>query len=520
MIARRFPEDSIVWRVLRLPTFCHSYIDRIIICPMDCKAERHQASPAKLEFDIEKDAARSPQALTKSIDFTDGISLVLGALIGAGFFVTPGLMFEMVGPMGAVSVWILGSLIALAGALCYSELATFLVSAGSESTYLSKAFGEVAGFSYALMLFLVVGTGGVAAVSNVSAAYIVNGIGFDSAVNTTMVQIVSIALVVALALLNIGGTSHAVILQRVLLVAKIITVVGVLGAAVIHRFLAPELESALEVNFIDGFAMSRLVDGFIAVLFAFNGFQFLAPMTEEMLNPSRDVPRVFFFGITSVTVLGVVVIVAFLSAMSPLTARASGKEIAAIFFQEIGSTPLRLTSSVLIALCAAGSANFKLIGCSRIFYGSARDDGFLPSSFTYISSRNVPVVSIVVTATWTVLIQVAVPNLSDILKYFMTGQILVFALTGMALMRLRATMPNAPRAYKVSLYPITPIVFVGSCLAIIFYSISFSPSPNTARWSLAFAFAGVPLYYIVRFIRKAFNSKPTTTAATANTTDD
>lgn len=464
-------------------------------------ANEHEAGSESEVFSVALPTADKSNAskgeLKKTITFTDGLACVLGSLIGAGMFVSPGMMFERLGAFGSVIAWVAGGALALSGALCYSELATLLVSAGSEATYLAKAFGNVWAFAYALMLFVVVGSGGVAAVASASAIYFVEGIGYDAGTNERLVQCVAIGLVLFCACMNLLGTSNAVLVQRILLVVKVLTIMMVLGCAGIYRAALQTIprSDVFTVDFFGGFQLQKLVDGMFKVVFAFNGFQYLAPLSEEMVNPDRDVPRVFLAGMTSVTALGLFVIISFVSVL-PLD-KMSAERLASNFFHQIGGVPLKCVASVMIAFCAAGSANFKLIGCSRIFFSAARD-GIFPKQFAYVSERNVPTVSIIATSVWTICILMVVSKLNDVLKYFLIGQLLVFAAVGLALIRLRSTMPFAHRPYRVSLYPSTPVVFSGSCIFMVVYAL-FDPSTAKISWcSLLLTFMGFPVWYLVK----------------------
>ncbi|XXQ35158.1 Cationic amino acid transporter C-terminal domain-containing protein [Plasmodiophora brassicae] len=440
--------------------------------------------------------------LKRTLTFFDGFAFVIGSLIGAGLFVSPGYIYKSVGPIGTLVAWTISGLLALAGALCYSELATLLVSAGSESTYLKAAFGRVSAFCYVFMLFVVIGPGALAAITGVCAVYLVSGLAWAVPDTPLVIQLVSIGLVVFIAGVNLAGSSSSALLQRVLLYVKFLTVGAVLLSAVIHRSVAtPARADVMSMgNLFDGLNWDFVVYAIMKAVFAFNGFQMLAPLSEEMLNPSRDVPRVFLAGISSVTGLGLLVIVSFMSVLEPN--EMSTASLAAPFFSRIGGSSLCSVTSILIALCAAGSANAKLAGCTRVFYSAARDHLF-PSPFGRVSSRGVPFVSIVACAAWAIVLQICVPNLDQVMNYFMIGQIIVFALVGAALIRLRFTMP-APRVYKVALYPVTPIAFTLACLFLVAYSL-FDPNPSTAttsRYALLLTFAGLPIYFITTYCTK------------------
>jgi APA family basic amino acid/polyamine antiporter len=98
--------------------------------------------------------------------------LVMGGIIGAGIFVNPAEVARYVhGPGLIVGVWILGGLIAIAGALVYAELADRRPDVGGQYAYLRDAFGQTPAFLYGWSLLLVIQSGGMAAVAITFARY-------------------------------------------------------------------------------------------------------------------------------------------------------------------------------------------------------------------------------------------------------------------------------------------------------------------------------------------------------------
>jgi len=95
---------------------------------------------------------RSPNAnveLPQTLSVCDGLSLVVGSILGSGIFASPGLVFQRTGSGGlALLVWAVGGLVAMCGAVCYVELGSSLPSAGGEVTYLRRAFGPLASFLF------------------------------------------------------------------------------------------------------------------------------------------------------------------------------------------------------------------------------------------------------------------------------------------------------------------------------------------------------------------------------------
>src|SRR2546426_5369495 len=85
--------------------------------------------------------------LKRSLRLGDGLAMVVGITIGSGIFRTPGIVAARLGRPGLTFVaWVLGGVIALLGALCFSELATRHPRAGGKYVYAREAFGRRAAF--------------------------------------------------------------------------------------------------------------------------------------------------------------------------------------------------------------------------------------------------------------------------------------------------------------------------------------------------------------------------------------
>src|SRR5947209_20562130 len=81
--------------------------------------------------------------LKRSLRLGDGLAMVVGITIGSGIFRTPGIVAARLGRPGLSFVaWVLGGVIALLGALCFSELTTRYPRAGGKYVYAREAFGR------------------------------------------------------------------------------------------------------------------------------------------------------------------------------------------------------------------------------------------------------------------------------------------------------------------------------------------------------------------------------------------
>jgi len=99
---------------------------------------------------------------------------VIGGIIGSGVFLGPEVVAARVGSAGlTLATWVLGGLIALAGAFCFGELGARRPRAGGGYVYLREAFGPLPAFLYGWALLLVIATGATAAVAVTFASYTV-----------------------------------------------------------------------------------------------------------------------------------------------------------------------------------------------------------------------------------------------------------------------------------------------------------------------------------------------------------
>src|SRR5437660_8084073 len=113
-------------------------------------------------------------ALARRLGLFDATMLVMGGIVGSGIFMNPYVVARQVRtPALILGAWVLGGLIALAGAFIYAELAALRPEVGGQYAYLRDAFHPAVAFLYGWALLLVVQTGGMAAVSRALGRYVV-----------------------------------------------------------------------------------------------------------------------------------------------------------------------------------------------------------------------------------------------------------------------------------------------------------------------------------------------------------
>src|SRR5271165_5794663 len=114
----------------------------------------------------------SPAENTRQLGLPAAIAIVIGESVALGIFLTPAAMAKSLGsPLLLALVWLGISLMAMSGALCYSELAVRFPESGGEYVYLRASYGEQVAFLYGWMSSIIMYPGVAAALAVGSAAY-------------------------------------------------------------------------------------------------------------------------------------------------------------------------------------------------------------------------------------------------------------------------------------------------------------------------------------------------------------
>src|SRR5438270_7637634 len=115
---------------------------------------------------------QSESNLARRLGPFDATMIVMGGIVGAGIFINPYVVAQQVHtPVLILGAWLVGGVIALAGAFIYAELAARLPQVGGQYAYLREAYHPAVAFLYGWVLLLVIQTGGMAAVSITFARY-------------------------------------------------------------------------------------------------------------------------------------------------------------------------------------------------------------------------------------------------------------------------------------------------------------------------------------------------------------
>ncbi|XP_029380128.1 large neutral amino acids transporter small subunit 2 isoform X2 [Echeneis naucrates] len=228
---------------------------------------------------------------------------------------------------------------------------------------------------------------------------------------------------------------------------------------------------------------------FLQGSFAYGGWNFLNYVTEELVDPYRNLPRAIFISIPVVTFVYVSANVAYITAMSPQELLASNA--VAVTFGEKLLGVMSWIMPISVALSTFGGVNGSLFTSSRLFFAGARE-GHLPRLLAMIHvSRCTPIPALLFTLIST-LLMLCTSDIYTLINYVGFINYLFYGVTVAGQIVLRIKQPDMYRPIKVSLiWPVIYLLFWAFLLVFSLYS-----EPVVCGIGLAIMMTGVPVYFL------------------------
>jgi APA family basic amino acid/polyamine antiporter len=461
--------------------------------------------------------------LRRDLTLVHGIAIVVGITIGTGVFLKSAPMAQAVGSASWVlAAWAVAGLVAILGALCFAELGTLLPRAGGEYVYVRHAFGDLPAFLYVCVSFII-GAASLAAYGAAFSIFLSDVVPlpapwFERELDlfgrlTTwqfgLRQTIGIAVIVIFTAVNLAGVAFGGRVQTFLTSLKVLSLVAVIAGV---YFFAGGAGAPVASTLEDGTAVaaspSLSAFGFamLAALWAYSGWQYLPMTAAEVRDPDRNVPRAVIGGGLLVVVLYLLVNAAYFHALpfgavvtASSTAFPEAPAVGARAVQTfLGPNALSI-AAIIFLISTVGALNGVLLTRARVPYAAARDGLFFRRFADLSPGASVPAASVVWHGVLALLL--AVSGTFDQLTNLATLNFVLFwALSGIALMVLRRSMPDAPRPYRAPLYPWVPLAFVTIMLGVLVSTIVESPAEAVA--AIGLLALGLPLYPFFR-LRKA-----------------
>lgn len=434
------------------------------------------------------------------IGLPTAIAIVVANMIGTGVFGSLG--FQVAGVMSDVPtgfpimmLWLIGGVVSFCGAVCYAELASMFPRSGGEYHLLSEAWRPWVGFLSGWLSITVGFAAPVAANASLLGIYL--GDIFDLPPLAFALPVVLIVSVI-----HLGKTTNIARFQSSFTYGKVllILVIGLLGFIIGKAQPISFLPQAGDMALIQstGFATSL-----IYVMYAYTGWNAATYMMDEVRNPTRIVPLALLIGTAAVTVIYMFINAAFLYS-TPVADMAGKPQVGLIAAKAILGENGGMVMGILISFGLISTISSMTWAGPRVTSAMGRDH----SAFSLMAKTNhngVPLLAILL-QTVLVIVMVCTASFDQLLNYVQALLTISSLMVVAGVVWLRIRQPGLARPYRAWAYPLTPIVFAGVSLYMLWFQIQERKTESLV--GLATLAIGLLVYW---YARRRGTSLPTQT---------
>jgi len=232
----------------------------------------------------------------------------------------------------------------------------------------------------------------------------------------------------------------------------------------------------------------------VAILWAYEGWQYVTFSAGETLSPQKEFPRGMFLGTAAIVALYVLANVAYVAALGADRAarseRIASEATAAVLGAGAGTF---VALAILVSIFSA--ANAITLTAPRVYFAMARDRLFFARLGEVHPRFGTPAVSVLASSAWGAVLA-ATGTFEQLLTYVVFTGWAFYALGAASLFWFRRHRPDAPRPFRVPGYPLTPLLFVLASAGIVLATII--GQPMRALVGVGLVFVGAPIFLIWR----------------------
>ncbi len=421
----------------------------------------------------------------RQLGLAAAVAVVTGESIALGIFLTPAAMAKSLGsPLLLGLVWLGMALMAMCGALCYSELAIRYPQSGGEYIYLRAGYGEQVAFLYGWMSSVVMYPGVAAALAVGSGAYVSQLLPQGS----RALMIVPALFLCIFAFVNLLGTGLSGAVMSFVNILKLVVLFSLVGWAFISGnahtgTLLPLMERRPGSEAL----FPAIAGAVVSAFFSFGGWWEAGKIAGEVRNPKRTLPLAFVGGVSLVTAVYLLVSAAFLSVL-PIDRLTSNTAFVAQFGDALFGTAGARVLSVCVLVCVSGGIAALTMAAPRVCYAMAQSGSFF-SAFGRLHPRFGTPANAILLQTGLALAALLLGAFDRVLAYIIFSAVLFLALSASTLFR----MQNPVRGWW---FPAAPIIFIFCCVLIAGLILMHDPQP--ALIGIAIVLCGVPAHKILK----------------------
>ena len=443
-------------------------------------------------------AAPAPigNTLERRIGLWSAVAVVIGSTIGSGIFRSPaGIADKLPGPLPLITVWVMGGVFAICGALTLAEVATALPQTGGVYVFCREGWGRLPAFLFGWGQLVMIRAASLGAISITFAEYFFRVMGRDpqAASEVMHVRWTAVAAILITGAFNTIGVRTSAVVVNFTVLAKygglVFIVIIALAFGLSHGGAAHFTPAAPAGSY----SAAAFGLALVSTLWAFDGWADLSYNAGEVTNPQRNLPRALIGGTLLVLAVYLAANVAYMAVL-PIEQIRVSKLVAADVAQQVMGTGGAAFVSITVMVSTFGTLNAVLLTSPRVFFAMADDRLFFPVFAKVHPTRGTPWVAITLVAILGSAF-VLLGSFESLADAFVTAFLPFYALAVAAIFRLRRRPGYAP-SFRVPLYPIVPALFVASVLFLLGNAIVQPDSRMSTLVVLGIVALGTPVYYL------------------------
>jgi APA family basic amino acid/polyamine antiporter len=428
---------------------------------------------------MQEESKQERRQQRRQLGLPAAVAVVTGEAIALGIFLTPAAMAKSLGsPLLLGLVWLGIALMAMCGALSYSELAIRFPQSGGEYVYLRAGYGENVAFLYGWASTMVMYPGLVAALAVGATPYVARLLPAPKGLAT-----VPALLICLFGAINLIGTRLGAAVMSLVNGFKLVILFALVGWAVAsgHAHMANLLPFTVRRPGSDAL-FPAIAGGVMSAFFSFGGWWEAGKIAGEIRNPKRTLPLAFVGGVTVVTVIYLLISATFLAVL-PIDQISSNTAFVAQFGGVLfGAAGARVLSACVL-VCVCGGIAAISMAAPRVCLAMAQSGAFF-SLFGKLHPRFGTPANAILLQTGLALAVLFFGAFDRMLSYIIFSAILFLALAASALFRLGEPV-------RRWWFPAAPIGFIALSVVIALLILMHDPLPALA--GVAIVFCGVPV---------------------------
>lgn len=408
----------------------------------------------------------------KKIGFLPSVSIVIANMVGVGVFTSLGFqLIDLQDYRSIILIWLVGGFLALLGSFCYAELSATFPKSGGEYHFLRISFGNHMGFLSGWTSAILGFAAPIAAAAHAFAKYFVN------VVHTDVPPLyISASLIIGITFIHSISINVGSRFQVYFTIGKVAIMLFFIGSGLLMaKYDVPVVAAngpIFQGDLLKDLNSQGFWIGLIFVSYAYSGWNASAYMIEDIKNPVKNVPRSILIGTIGVMVLYTLINYVFLKS-GPVEQLKGHEDVAHIAAQFLFGDAGAVIISSFISFFLISTISSMIIVGPRVIKRIAQDYQAF-DFFAKDTEKNIPLRALLLQSGISLLILVTssfefiITSIGFILTIFTT-------LTAMGVIIMRFKSPDAIRPLKTPLYPLSPILYCGFNIWIMYFTVMNKP---------------------------------------------